>query len=545
MGKTIAKRKLRNNYYNKSAGKNYLKKESIKNIPLDFLNDIKVDKKHVRRGAKKRKIENGEMLKSRLILKIGIQGITMVAILIFCLCIKYMDLKIVRDSEISKVIIKEFNTNYEKDEIIKNVSNMWDKIYLYIDPLIPENISNKAIATFSSIIKKNSEDENDKNERPIEIYKETPLNIYTEENPLSKTEYTNEVVVQPIEDENIKLIKASKIIFTKPTEGVITSKFGEREQIFKGTETYHYGTDIANDIGTPIYSSIDGIVGVCSFNSETGKYIEINNGSITTRYCHLSEQLVKEQDNVKMGQLIGKMGDTGLVTGPHLHFEIMYNRKRVDAEKILKLSWIFMKFRIGKITFELEKLFIVTIALILIFSGIRKYFENYIICYLFVLFHELSHVLVAGIFGIGCKKITFRVSGMSGTLKDKDKINLKWLYIYLAGPISNLVLAYLFKNVEMIKNINISLAIINFLPLFPLDGANILQIILELFLPKKSSLIVINSIEKVTKIIIFAIGIFVVIKYKNVSVLLFIFYIVILNNPYVIVGTDKAKIYDR
>ena len=64
----------------------------------------------------------------------------------------------------------------------------------------------------------------------------------------------------------------------------------------------------------------------------------MQNGSVTTRYCHLSKQLVKVGDSVKKGDLIGKMGKTGMATGSHLHFEIMYNRERVDAEQVLKLE---------------------------------------------------------------------------------------------------------------------------------------------------------------------------------------------------------------
>ncbi len=384
MAKAVAKRKLKNSYLEKNMNKKVVKHEvkketktgnmqnrftkmfdgvkDIKKVRMDAFEEEQINGLYKRNGANRHIHTNNNnneeadfftKVKRKYLIRLSLQGISMLAIFVFCLCVKYMDLKIVKNSEICKNIIKEFNTNYTKEEILQEVTNTWDKAYFYIDPIVPDSLSQKTVAVFSNMFKKpegeltvekNSE-VNVYEEKTVEIYKEPVAKVEEEkidtkntldnENSQSIAEQANEKLSE--QDKTLLAIKESKVKFTKPTAGVITSRYGEREVIFEGVDSYHYGTDIANIEGTNIYSSIDGSVTVCSTNNETGKYIEIQNGSITTRYCHLSEQLVKVGDNVKSGDLIGKMGETGMATGPHLHFEIMYNRTRVDAEKVLNL----------------------------------------------------------------------------------------------------------------------------------------------------------------------------------------------------------------
>lgn len=362
MAKAIAKRKLRASYLERNSKKKVknnfnlsdifdnLKSESdIKKIKMDTFEQENINGIYKRNGANKnvRKKKEDEdfftRLKKKFVLKVALQAVTMAGILAFCLCVKYMDLKIVKNSEVCKNIIKEFNANYTKEEMIKAIENSWDKAYFYIDPIVPDSLSQKTVAVFSNVFKKNATHEQVGETKNVVIYEEKRVEIYDEpmaevEKQVKEDEEEEDNNANLTDEEkNIIAIKASGVSFIKPTVGVITSTFGEREVIFEGTESYHYGTDIANVKGTSIYSSIDGKVTVCSTNNETGKYIEVQNGSITTRYCHLSEQLVSVGDEVKAGSLIGKMGETGMATGPHLHFEIMYNRQRVDAEKILDL----------------------------------------------------------------------------------------------------------------------------------------------------------------------------------------------------------------
>jgi murein DD-endopeptidase MepM/ murein hydrolase activator NlpD len=89
----------------------------------------------------------------------------------------------------------------------------------------------------------------------------------------------------------------------------------------------HEGLDIANDVGTPVYASGDGVV---EYSGRTqggyGILVEVSHGfGYTTAYAHLSKVLVKEGQRVKRGDLIALSGRTGLVSGPHLHYEVRLN----------------------------------------------------------------------------------------------------------------------------------------------------------------------------------------------------------------------------
>ncbi len=88
----------------------------------------------------------------------------------------------------------------------------------------------------------------------------------------------------------------------------------------------HRGIDYAAPVGTPIRASGDGKVIASGYNRFNGKYIFIQHGnSIVTKYLHLSKRLVSRGKRVKQGQIIGKLGSTGMVTGPHLHYEFVVN----------------------------------------------------------------------------------------------------------------------------------------------------------------------------------------------------------------------------
>lgn len=129
--------------------------------------------------------------------------------------------------------------------------------------------------------------------------------------------------------------------WTKPAQGRFTSAYGWRN-IGSGNE-FHYGIDIANPIGTPIVSASDGVVSYAGTMGGYGKVMmvthSINGSTWTTVYAHLSGFNASVGQSVEKGEQIGKMGNTGRSTGPHLHFEIHngeWNGKRSNAVNPLR-----------------------------------------------------------------------------------------------------------------------------------------------------------------------------------------------------------------
>ncbi|KAA3661083.1 MAG: M23 family peptidase, partial [Calditrichaeota bacterium] len=114
--------------------------------------------------------------------------------------------------------------------------------------------------------------------------------------------------------------------------GILTSGFGVRHDPFTGVKKHHNGLDFFAGQGTNVLAPADGIVEVArtryTQNQTFGKLIVINHGSgIKTRYGHLGKVLVKKGDRVKRRQIIGKVGNSGRSTGPHLHYEVLKNNK--------------------------------------------------------------------------------------------------------------------------------------------------------------------------------------------------------------------------
>lgn len=108
-----------------------------------------------------------------------------------------------------------------------------------------------------------------------------------------------------------------------PLSGEITSSFGWREHPVTGTESFHYGIDIAAEEGAEVRCFADGAVGVVGESTELGRYVTVSHDNgFTTLYAHLKRAAVSSGESVKLGQRLGEAGSTGNATGPHLHFEI-------------------------------------------------------------------------------------------------------------------------------------------------------------------------------------------------------------------------------
>ena len=120
--------------------------------------------------------------------------------------------------------------------------------------------------------------------------------------------------------------------FTFPVAGgSITSEFGDRVAPKHGASTKHPGIDISVPIGTSVMSALSGIVAAVGYSSAKGNYITVDHGSgVTSTYEHLSSIVASKGQGVTQGQKIAISGNTGISTGPHLHFEIRKNGEAVD-----------------------------------------------------------------------------------------------------------------------------------------------------------------------------------------------------------------------
>ncbi len=122
--------------------------------------------------------------------------------------------------------------------------------------------------------------------------------------------------------------------FIRPTEGRLTSPFGKYREYNTGIRRHHYGTDIANVVGTPVYASNRGIVTLANRLHIYGNAVILNHGQgVSTSYNHLSEIDVQVEERVEKGQRIGLMGATGQATGSHLHWGMVIKGVAVAPEE--------------------------------------------------------------------------------------------------------------------------------------------------------------------------------------------------------------------
>ena len=129
--------------------------------------------------------------------------------------------------------------------------------------------------------------------------------------------------------------------FVRPRNSVITSEFGSG-RLFNGQLTArHLGVDFRGAMGEPVKAANRGVVALVDNFFLAGNVVYIDHGGgVVTSYFHLSKTLVHVGDVVKRGQLIGLVGNTGRVTGPHLHWAARYGAKTVNPLDLVGIgSW--------------------------------------------------------------------------------------------------------------------------------------------------------------------------------------------------------------
>ena len=127
--------------------------------------------------------------------------------------------------------------------------------------------------------------------------------------------------------------------FLKPRTSVVTSEFGSG-RLFNGKlTTRHLGVDFRGAIGEPVKAANRGVVALVDRFFLAGNVVYIDHGGgVVTSYFHLSKTLVKKGDTVKRGQVIGVVGNTGRVTGPHLHWAARYGENTVNPLDLLSID---------------------------------------------------------------------------------------------------------------------------------------------------------------------------------------------------------------
>ena len=274
----------------------------------------------------------------------------------------------VRKSQSDFFIKENILKLYRKEVVVKN--NIKNNLY---NAAISSNIEPNIIVEFARIfgfevdfqrdIRKNDwfeiyyekfEDENGK-------VRDTGKIIYAsmfvngKEINLYNFKYKN----NDLEYYDIKGKSITKSLMKTPINGArLSSSFGMRKHPILGYNKMHRGTDFAAPSGTPIMASGSGTVTRARWCGGGGNCVKIkHNSTYETIYAHMKSfaKGIKEGKKVKQGQIIGYVGSTGLSTGPHLHYEVIVNGRKVNSQKLKLPSGKILKGDERK-EFELERI---------------------------------------------------------------------------------------------------------------------------------------------------------------------------------------------
>ena len=303
---------------------NKLKNLVIKNLSKEFnLNNLNINQKIFL-------YENNKKILKKIVLPINFSNNIIVNINNDKVNIVNEKIEIIKDIYSIKFVI---NTSLYKDGINAGVpvSVLIDLIKLYSFDI-----------DFQRDIKKNNK---------LEVSYETLYNPVRNETAYGNIKYVNlEIQNKNLEyfifktDEgfydyfNRKGKNVKKALLKTPLDGArLSSGFGMRKHPISGFNKIHKGVDFAAPTGTPIYAGGNGVIEYIGNNGGYGKYIRIrHNNEYKTAYAHLSKynKNIYKGKRVIQGDIIGYVGNTGNSTGPHLHYEIIFQNKQVNPMNI-------------------------------------------------------------------------------------------------------------------------------------------------------------------------------------------------------------------
>ena len=187
------------------------------------------------------------------------------------------------------------------------------------------------------------------------------LNLQNRDYQLYKDQYQKDKI--DYFDENGKSVR--KTLMKTPINGArLSSSYGKRKHPILGYTKMHLGTDFAAPTGTPIMASGDGKITKAGWCGGGGNCVKIkHNSTYQTVYAHMSKfgRGIKKGVRVKQGQIIGYVGSTGLSTGPHLHYEVIENGRKINSQKLKLPSGKILKgkerekFEVSKIKIDVLK----------------------------------------------------------------------------------------------------------------------------------------------------------------------------------------------
>ena len=184
-------------------------------------------------------------------------------------------------------------------------------------------------------------------EQPVATTASTTVNTALEEEPIEftlpaeDTDDTTDPSGFTIPPPDIVSEEAVSIAFayTTPVFGYVTSPFGYRDHPLDGETKFHYGIDIGAAEGTKILAFADGTVESVLQGEINGNYLKIAHADeIVSMYAHCQKIIVKAGQQVKKGEVIGYVGQTGQVSGPHLHFQLYKDGSIIDPTGYLEVS---------------------------------------------------------------------------------------------------------------------------------------------------------------------------------------------------------------
>ena len=341
---------------------------------IDKLNVSKKEKKEILSSIKNEKILKVLKVNQKFLFKLDNLSLE-----------KVIEFKIETDRKNEIVFTKSFeNNNYISKLIKKN----FQKDLVYKETLITTSLYNNAVQLgispniiiefarlygfqidFQRDVWKNDsfqiiyEEFTDENKKVVDtgqiIF--ANLNLQNKDYQLYKYEYQKDKI--DYFDENGKSVR--KTLMKTPINGAkLSSSYGKRKHPILGYTKMHLGTDFAAPTGTPIMASGDGKVTKAGWCGGGGNCVKIkHNSTYQTVYAHMSKfgRGIKKGVRVKQGQIIGYVGSTGLSTGPHLHYEVIENGRKINSQKLKLPSGKILKgkerekFEVSKIKIDVLK----------------------------------------------------------------------------------------------------------------------------------------------------------------------------------------------